>query len=612
MAFLDKTGVRRLWDHIVIALGQKVDKVDNMGLSTNDYTTADKNKLDGIDEGANKTIVDSSLSVNSTNPVQNQVVAKTINDLIGTETVSDQINTAISNKADVQHAHDLATTSADGFMSALDKERLDGLDGVGETINNITAQLGSLVGTESVSTQIATAINNIKIGGRNLLLGTGTPIEQTLTGGTNKAFATYTVLIGGASIAGEVASFSFDWQYIGDTPAGTLFAMTGAPDYQTLCSKCTISADNTFGHVEKKNFIVKEGSTFNSIRIRTDNIVGTIVISNMKLERGNQITDWTPAPGELTYDNVIDALEYEPLSKEDGVALFDGAIEYTNIKIDSLSMDNIIAALGYEPLDARVVSSLVAYTDNAVADKADKDHTHSGYLTAHPTVLISDDSTSEATPSHGGSFTVVDSVTRDTDGHVTKVNTKTVTLPMDTKVAHYLNDNGSGDFPMLFAGLITPTNGHVDFVYYNAGITVSPSTNTITATAFNGNATTATALYTMRYIDGISFNGNANVTRYLVCGSDADHVAKVALFSAGMVNLETGTRLTVKFTKANTAIEPSLAIVFPNADGELVRTDDIPIYWHNAPLATSQYWDAGAVLDFVYDDGKWELVGVAK
>lgn len=56
------------------ALSGKVDKVSGKGLSTNDFTEGYKSKLDGIANGANKTIVDSSLSSTSTNPVQNNVV----------------------------------------------------------------------------------------------------------------------------------------------------------------------------------------------------------------------------------------------------------------------------------------------------------------------------------------------------------------------------------------------------------------------------------------------------------------------------------------------------------------------------------------------------------
>ena len=49
--------------------------------------------------------------------------------------------------------------------------------------------------------------------------------------------------------------------------------------------------------------------------------------------------------------------------------------------------------------------------------------------TEHPTISTKDDTTSSASPSAGGTVTVVDSVTRDSNGHVTNVNTKTITLP---------------------------------------------------------------------------------------------------------------------------------------------------------------------------------------
>lgn len=45
MTFLNEDGLRRLWGHIKEALGKKVDKIDGMGLSTNDFTTEEKEKL---------------------------------------------------------------------------------------------------------------------------------------------------------------------------------------------------------------------------------------------------------------------------------------------------------------------------------------------------------------------------------------------------------------------------------------------------------------------------------------------------------------------------------------------------------------------------------------
>lgn len=95
---LDKTGLAHLWAHIVARLGEKVDKADGMGLSTNDYTTTEKNKLANIEEGATRTVVDSVFSSTSTNPVQNRVVDNAIsnlNTLVGDTSVSSQISTAI-------------------------------------------------------------------------------------------------------------------------------------------------------------------------------------------------------------------------------------------------------------------------------------------------------------------------------------------------------------------------------------------------------------------------------------------------------------------------------------------------------------------------------------
>lgn len=74
MKYLNKEGLAHLWAKITDGLNTKVDKVSDKGLSTNDYTTAEKEKLAGIAEGANKTIVDSELNSTSTNPVQNKVV----------------------------------------------------------------------------------------------------------------------------------------------------------------------------------------------------------------------------------------------------------------------------------------------------------------------------------------------------------------------------------------------------------------------------------------------------------------------------------------------------------------------------------------------------------
>jgi hypothetical protein len=109
--YLDSNGLLYFWQKIKTQLGNKVDKVEGKGLSTNDYTTDEKTKLAGIADGANKTVVDSTLSDNSSNPVQNSTV-----------------KAALDAKAAKDHTHADATTSTSGFMSGADKKKLDAID----------------------------------------------------------------------------------------------------------------------------------------------------------------------------------------------------------------------------------------------------------------------------------------------------------------------------------------------------------------------------------------------------------------------------------------------------------------------------------------------------
>ena len=66
MAALNETGALWLITKIKEALRGKVDNVEGKGLSTNDYTTAEKEKLAGIEAGANKTVVNNTLTSDST------------------------------------------------------------------------------------------------------------------------------------------------------------------------------------------------------------------------------------------------------------------------------------------------------------------------------------------------------------------------------------------------------------------------------------------------------------------------------------------------------------------------------------------------------------------
>lgn len=72
---------------------------------------SDKVKLDGITTGANKIIVDSLLTRTSTNPVQNKVITEALD-----------------------AAKAVATTAANGLMSAIDKSKLDQIENMANRV----------------------------------------------------------------------------------------------------------------------------------------------------------------------------------------------------------------------------------------------------------------------------------------------------------------------------------------------------------------------------------------------------------------------------------------------------------------------------------------------
>lgn len=120
--FASWDNLKKFWITIKLKLENKVDKVDGLGLSTNDFTTEEKNKLAAIESGATKTIVDDALNTSSTNPVQNAAVANAIDDInnrLGESSVSDQI---AAYAAPISHTHNYAgSSSAGGAATSAEK-----------------------------------------------------------------------------------------------------------------------------------------------------------------------------------------------------------------------------------------------------------------------------------------------------------------------------------------------------------------------------------------------------------------------------------------------------------------------------------------------------------
>ena len=78
--YAGQNALNKLMQLAKTALNNKADKTNATTSAAGLMSAADKVKLDGVEAGANKTVVDSALSASSTNPVQNKVIKQYVDD----------------------------------------------------------------------------------------------------------------------------------------------------------------------------------------------------------------------------------------------------------------------------------------------------------------------------------------------------------------------------------------------------------------------------------------------------------------------------------------------------------------------------------------------------
>lgn len=196
-----------------------------------------------------------------------------------------------------------------------------------EAINSANSSTDTKLANYSTTTQmnsaISTAVDNIEVGGRNLLLATGTPKTSNVTSVNSSnyvvfdlynLYAPYNQIV----VADDLITVSFDWSCTATTGSfhlelgavtpytwGTVISSTGTRNSES--NYVDVTSSNQAGHVaitfKATSAHASAADTLIRFRIRCDSAewVGkSITISNAKAERGNVPTDWTPAPEDMT------------------------------------------------------------------------------------------------------------------------------------------------------------------------------------------------------------------------------------------------------------------------------------------------------------------------
>lgn len=109
-------------------------------------------------------------------------------------------------------------------------------------------------------------------------------------------------------------------------------------------------------------------------------------------------------------------------------------------------------------------------------------------ITSSGSITISHADTSTQESSSNSGRTYIQSIALDGYGHVTSISTATETVTNTDEKIKLTTQATSGNYPIIF-GPTSITSNSTYQGYYNTGITVNPSTKTITATTFVGSLT---------------------------------------------------------------------------------------------------------------------------
>lgn len=173
------------------------------------------------------------------------------------------------------------------------------------------------------------------------------------------------------------------------------------------------------------------------------------------------------------------------------------------------------------------------------------------------------DGTSSASPASGGTFTAVDSVTTNARGHVTAINVKTVTLPVDPNTTYDLAAVANTAANAGRLRLTSSSLANDDVIFVGTGTTtVSSNSTQITINSADQYVGTVTSVGGTGSVNGLTLSGTVTTSGSLTLGGS---ITAANSTTAGIVSLTDS----VSSTSTTTAATPnSVKTAYDLANGK--------------------------------------------
>lgn len=594
-------------------------------------SSLDKIKLDSIEEGANKTIIDSELNESSVNPVQNKVIKKALDNKI------DEINADIK-YALKSHGHNISEITD---MPTKLSEFNNDMGFITNTVNNLTNYYTK--NTTYTKDEVNSLINGIVT--LNILVVDSLPLD-------NISLSTIYLLpkedFNDNDIYDEYINTdgtSNGWELIGTTKVDLSDYYTKTQTDNLLLNKVDKIdgkqlSTNDFTNIYKTNV---DDNT--NARHTHDNKTLLDDIENSDIENWNNKLSSDDNASNVTVDfsesstlsNIITGESLKIIMGKISKAISDiishigNKSNPHNVTKSQIGLGNVenfkaVSTVSNQGLttteQSNARANIGAGTSNFSGNYNDlinkptiptvnnatltiqKNGVNVGNFTANASEnkninIVVPTKTSELTNDSG--FKTTDNNTTYTltkDGSkiiLTGSDGKTTSID-DSDTTYTLNSFGitaTADEINKLDGVTVTT----EEINYLDGVTSNVQTQLNNKLGTSDNAASATKLETARNINGLSFDGTANRVNYGTCSTAAATAAKVV--SCSGFSLITGSEITVKFTVTNIASNPTLNV---NSTGAKA------IYYNGSAISAG-YLKANKTYSFRYNGTQYDLVG---
>lgn len=533
-----------------------------------------------------------------------------------TNSTSSTSTTTAATPNSVKSAYDLANTAKTAAATA--QSTAD------SKVGSVSLASGTNNGTLKLTVN-GSATDNIAVKGLGSAAYTSSSAYATSAQGSKadaampKSGGTFT---GAVTLSGDptAALHPASKQYVDSQITSKIAASDAMVFKGTLGTNGTITAVPTTGVVKGDTYKIISSGTYAGSACK----VGDLIIALNSGDVEATVDNWAYVPSgnenETSIKYSTTSTNLTTSAKTGSITLGEGAIKQVDSSVSSGTSSTKL------PTSAAVAS----FVDGQISGVNTTISNHAGDTTVHitaaerskwnaaeanqnafskvvvgSTTVEADSKTDTLTLAAGSNVTLTPDATNDKITIATKDTTYSSGTGISVSGTTINHSNsvtagtaaGDANKTLTFGGTFTIPSVNYDAQGHITGKGSTTMTMPAAPTTVSGNAGSATKLQTTRKIDGVSFNGQADIAHYGTCSTAAATQAKVVSLTG--FNLVTGARAMIKFTVTNTASSPTLNVNDTGAKSIMYRGAAI----------SAGILAAKRVYEFVYDGTNFELVG---